>query len=91
VISYKYARPEVDVWAIAACLYALLTGSPPRDFPTWQDPWQVVLQSDLVPIRQRLPDAPPRLADLLDAALMDRDGLCFKSAREFKGQLEQAL
>ena len=32
LINYKYARPEVDVWAAAAVLYYMLTGMPPRDF-----------------------------------------------------------
>ena len=26
VVNFKYARPEVDVWAMAACLYNMLTG-----------------------------------------------------------------
>ena len=39
VIDFKYARPEVDVWAAAASLYAMLTGAVPRDLPPGRDPW----------------------------------------------------
>ena len=39
VINFKYARPEVDVWAAAAFLYYLLTVRPPREFPPGMDPW----------------------------------------------------
>jgi len=34
VINYKYAGPEVDVWAMAATLYHMLTGNFPATFPT---------------------------------------------------------
>ncbi|WP_240467974.1 protein kinase domain-containing protein [Streptomyces dangxiongensis] len=38
VIDFKYALPGVDPWAMTACLYWMLTGSPPRDFPADADP-----------------------------------------------------
>lgn len=31
VVDYKYAQPDVDVWAAAACLYVMITGSSPRN------------------------------------------------------------
>jgi hypothetical protein len=91
VINFKYARPEVDVWAMAASLYWMLTGVVPRDFPRGKDPWQVVLQSDPVPIRNRDPGLPRKLADVLDQALTDRTGLCFKSATELRRALRSAF
>lgn len=91
VINFKYAKPEVDVWAMAASLYALLTGSPPRNFVHGTDPWQRVLQTDAMPIRQRQPALPPRLADVIDLALIDRPNMHFQSAAEFKRALENAV
>src|SRR5262249_43807704 len=44
VIDFKYAQPEVDVWALAASLYFMLTGAVPRVFPPRDDPWLVVLE-----------------------------------------------
>ena len=32
VLDFKYAQPEVDIWASAATLYYMLTGFYPRDF-----------------------------------------------------------
>ena len=32
VVNFKYAGPEVDVWAAAACIYNMLTGATPRIF-----------------------------------------------------------
>ena len=37
LIDFKYARPEVDLWAVTACLYWMLTGATPgtsRSGPT---------------------------------------------------------
>ncbi|WP_307872646.1 FHA domain-containing serine/threonine-protein kinase [Paractinoplanes ovalisporus] len=69
VIDYKYARPEVDVQALAACLYWMLTGATPRDFPPGADPVAVVLREPPVPIRKRLPTLPEPAASVVDAAL----------------------
>ena len=87
VINFKYAKPDVDVWAMAASLYNLLTGEYPRDFPENKDPWRVVLESQAVPIRQRLPAVPAELANVIDRALIDNPEIIYKSARDFKEAL----
>ncbi|MFE3617771.1 protein kinase domain-containing protein, partial [Streptomyces anulatus] len=38
LINYKFARPEVDVWATAASLYFMLTCHTPREFPPTAPP-----------------------------------------------------
>lgn len=91
VINFKYAKPEVDVWATAATMYHILTGAFPRDFPLGKDPWRAVLTMDPVPIRQRDPSIPAKVAEVLDQALMDRKGLHFKTAADFQGALMEAL
>jgi pSer/pThr/pTyr-binding forkhead associated (FHA) protein len=91
VINFKYARPEVDVWAMAASFYYLLTGKSPRDFPQGMDWWLAVLQCDAVPIRQRDASIPKKLAGVIDRALIDQPAIPFKSAVEFKTALEGAL
>jgi hypothetical protein len=90
VVNFKYAQPEVDVWALAASLYFLLTGEPPRDF-TGRDPWQAVLQCDPVPIRRRRPAVPDRLARVIDLALTEDPHVTFRTARELRRALEGAL
>ena len=102
VVNFKYSKPEVDVWAMAASLYHMLCGiekSPklhgpgifPRNFPPGSDPWRGVLTSNAVPIRKRNPLIPKKLADLIDAALVDQPAIRFKTAAEFKKLLEGAL
>ncbi|MDR1920333.1 MAG: protein kinase, partial [Candidatus Adiutrix sp.] len=51
-MNFKYAGPEVDVWAAAASLFKLVTGEYPREFPSARDPWQVVMKDKPRQVRQ---------------------------------------
>ena len=88
VINFKYAQPDVDVWSMAATLYTMLTGQPPRDFRRGVDPWRVVLQEPPVPIRRRNPEIPGRLAEVVDHALEERPKIPYSTARELRKELE---
>ncbi|MEO3845483.1 protein kinase [Streptomyces sp. B22F1] len=90
VLQFKRARPEVDVWSAAACLYYMLTGSTPRDFPAGADRWRVVLDSPAVPIRHRSTEVPERLAKVIDHALTEDPEIGFGSAAEFRRALLEA-
>jgi len=91
VVNFKYAKPDVDVWAAAACLYYMLTGVFPRDFPRDKDPWNAVLATEAVRIRQRNPGIPTPLAEVIDLALRDKPKLHFKTAKELKRALKGVL
>ena len=88
VLHFKYAQPEIDVWAAAACLYYLLTRKYPRDFGG--DPLLTVLQTHPVPIQRRNTEIPDRLATVIDQALDDSGKLHFQTALEFKQALLKA-
>jgi serine/threonine protein kinase len=90
VAEYARPGPDVDVWAIAASLYNMLTGHVPRSFPTDKDPWLVVLESGAVPIRERDPKIPVRLADVIDGALREDRDIPFASAAAFGEALRRA-
>jgi serine/threonine-protein kinase len=86
--KYKYAGPEVDVWALAASLYTMLTGYFVRDFdPDNENRWETLATRPIVPIRERKSDLPNRLAETIDVALCDDEDLHFQSALEFKQAL----
>lgn len=91
VLDFLAAKPEVDVWAAAASFYNMLTDCVPRDFPRETDPWLTVLSTSAVPIRQRLASIPPRLAEVIDQALIDKPAIQVRSARELKRLLEAAV
>ncbi|MDZ7957367.1 MAG: protein kinase [Aulosira sp. DedQUE10] len=86
LLNFKYVQPDVDIWATAACLYNMLTGTYPRNF-IGNDPFLAVLQNDPVPIRQRDASIPPKLAEVIDLALVEKPEIYFKSAADFQQAL----
>ncbi|MEA5472109.1 protein kinase domain-containing protein [Spirulina sp. 06S082] len=90
LIDFNYDRPDADIWAVAATLYAMLTGKYPRRFGK-KDPLLVVLRSDAIPIRRREPMLPEPLAKAIDFALQDQPTIYFKTAGEFRQALEAAI
>ncbi|MEA5509087.1 protein kinase [Crocosphaera sp. UHCC 0190] len=86
VLNFKYVQPEVDIWAVAATLYNMLTGCYPRDLDN-KDPFLAILQDLPIPIRQRNVNIPQGLADIIDLALQDNPQLHFKEAIAFKKAL----
>lgn len=91
VINFKYAKPDVDVWAMAATFYNMLTGKFPRDFARGKDPWQTVIQTKAVPIRDRDGSIPEALAKVIDSALVDQPEIRFKTASSLKRAIEEVL
>ncbi|MFB7369483.1 protein kinase [Streptomyces sp. NPDC056222] len=91
LLGYKYAGPEVDVWAAAACLYWMLTGATPRDFPPHKDPVAIALREPVVRIRDRDPSIPPRLADVIDASLVDTPTVGIRTAEELSRALRESV
>ncbi|WP_217510231.1 protein kinase domain-containing protein [Streptomyces vilmorinianum] len=90
LLDYKYAGPEVDVWAAAACLYWMLTGATPRDFPAHKDPVAIALREPVVRIGDRGASIPPRLADVVDAALVDTPRIQVRTAAELARALRES-
>ena len=91
IVNFKYAKPEVDVWAMAASLYFMLTGTGPRDFPKGEDPCDVILRTSAIPIRQRNAKIPIKLAQVIDAALIDKPQINIKTAAELRRALEGVI
>ncbi|MFO7975657.1 MAG: FHA domain-containing serine/threonine-protein kinase [Candidatus Hydrogenedentota bacterium] len=91
LVNFKYINPASDVWSIAATFYFMLTGAMPRDCRPEQDPMQVVLQEEAVPVRERDPSVPEPVGDVIDRALLADTGERYASAGPFKEALESAL
>lgn len=88
-LNYKYVKPEVDIWAAAASLYYMLTGKTPRDFFNVRDAVRI-FDTLPVPLRERNPDIPHVIAEVVDSALDDREKLRFKTASQLAFALKEA-
>ncbi len=89
-VNFKYARPEVDVWAAAACFYYALTGRPPRDLVLDRDPWLQVWTTTAMPIAERGISLPAALSRLIDESLVDRPEIRFSTVADFANALTSA-
>lgn len=93
VLDFQKAQPEVDIWAAAACLYYMLTGKAPRDVRKGEG-WEVLLERDVILIRDRNPDIPALLAEVIDRALHEEGSLAnlhYQRVADFKVDLAQAF
>jgi len=67
--NFKYIKPVSDVWAIGATCYNILTGAYPRSYQPGQDPVKIVLNGQVIPIRQRDAQIPKNVAAVIDRSL----------------------
>jgi len=91
ITNFKYAKPEVDVWAAAASYYYMLTGDYPKDFAKGSDAFSVALNSNAVPIRKRNKNIPEKLAKVIDTALKEKPEIPIKSAAELRDAIKCSL
>lgn len=91
VLNFRYAKPDVDVWAAAASYYNMLSGDIPKDLMMCGDVWASALMSGSRPIKSKVPGIPNRLAEVLDEALLDKPSIGISTAAELKRQIEDAI
>lgn len=91
VINFRQVKPVTDVWSLGATFYCMLSGRIPRDFPRGVDPMEVVLGGKIVPIREREPNLPKKLAEVIDRSLLVNPKERFQDAGEFRKALDKVL
>jgi len=67
--NFKYVKPSTDVWSLGATFYNILTGQLPRDFPKGENPLDIILKNEVIPLSQRDPELYPFIAAVIDKAL----------------------
>jgi eukaryotic-like serine/threonine-protein kinase len=87
VIDCRQARPEGDLYAVGATLYRYLTNEFPFDFGD-KNKLAVVLEDDPVPLRDRAPEVPKAVAEIVHRALAKDPTARFPSARAMLAALE---
>jgi len=97
VIDSRSIQPAGDLYAAGATLYWLLSRQFVYDFEARdsrgeiKDPFLVILEDPLVPIRRRNPAVAPRLAQATETALARRPENRFASAAEMARALQAAI
>ncbi len=96
VLDCRRATPQMDVYAMGASLYVLLSGQPTHEFGLrrqgrQRSPVEVLLEDNPVPLGQRVAGLPARLVAVVDRAMAREPGRRFATADEMRRALEQAL
>jgi serine/threonine-protein kinase len=79
IVDCRDARPAGDLYSVGATLYFYLTGEFPYEFGS-RNKLAVVLEDEPVPLGKRLPEIPPRLAEIVHRSLAKSPADRFPSA-----------
>jgi serine/threonine protein kinase len=91
VTNFKFVKPVSDVWSMGATFYNMLTGQYPRDFKYGQEPMEVILHGDIVPVRKRNSHIPKQVAEVIDRSLSNKASERYQNAGEMRQALEKVL
>ena len=95
LLYYRDSKPEVDIWAAAACLYYMLSGNSPRNFSDNVSALTTVQEQLAIPIQKRNPDVPDSIAEVIDRALSENVNndcsLFYQSVSTFRRDLLSAF
>jgi hypothetical protein len=61
------------------------------EFSPQRDPMEVVLHDEPVPIRRRIAEIPPRIAEVIDRALLVDPAARYQTAAEMREALKRAV
>jgi hypothetical protein len=91
ITNFKYVKPVSDVWSMGATIYNALTGQFPYPFDRKRDPIDIILNEDVVPIRNRDTTIPTPLAAVIDKAIAKRSKNRFQNAAELSAVLMKVI
>ena len=90
VRDFKEVRPPSDIYAVGMTAYSLLTGAHPLDIHPKAgiaETVKAIFERPIIPIANRVPDVPSRIAAVLEMALAKQVDLRWRSA----GEMREAL
>jgi serine/threonine protein kinase len=79
--------PLIDIYAMGATLYRLLSGEYPHDFSVGKSKLAVAALDPIVPLQTRRPELPPYLVEVVHRALARDPNERFQSAQEMRDAL----
>jgi eukaryotic-like serine/threonine-protein kinase len=93
-VNFHELDGRADLYALGATLYFVLTGNVPVNLPDNADEaeqFRRLVHGERVPVRDRVPTIPPRLAAVVDRACCRDVEHRFQTAEEFQQALGEAL
>jgi eukaryotic-like serine/threonine-protein kinase len=90
VRDFKEVRPPSDIYAAGMTAYSLLTGANALDISSKAgiaETVKAIFEKPIVPLQQRIPDIPPRVASVIETALSKDVASRWRSA----GAMREAL
>ena len=91
LLNYQEAKPAADQYSVAATLYFLLAGTHALDLPKEiHRRFTSLLKQQAVPLRERRPEVPEAMADVIHKAMSRTPAHRYKSVVEFRQALLDA-
>lgn len=87
----KGSSPQSDLFSLGVILYQLACGQKPFDAQSSLEMRHKIASEPHIPLLQRNPELPPRLAEIIDRALAKKPEDRYRSGFEFARELEAML
>ena len=91
ITNYRYVNPVTDIFEIAATFYHMLTGQTVWDISCGVDPYKVILQGKIKPIRAVERNISESVAEVIDKALSRDTGYRYKDGGEMLKAMENIV
>jgi serine/threonine-protein kinase len=92
--DFRNVQPTADIYAIGMTAYSLLAGDIALDLGASGDvagTIRAIFEGQIIPLRSRLPDAPPQLAEIIERALVHDPANRWQSAAAMRTALSHAV
>ncbi len=94
VRDFKEVKPPSDIYAVGMTAYSLMTGAHALDLSPRagiSETVKAIFEKPIVPLVQRLPEIPPRVAAVIETALAKEPAMRWRTAGEMREVLIRAL
>jgi serine/threonine-protein kinase len=92
--DFRNVQPTADIYAIGMTAYSLLAGDIALDLGPSNDvagTIRAIFEGQLIPLRSRLPEAPPQLAEIIERALVRDPAHRWQSAAAMRTALSHVV
>lgn len=89
VENSRYATPKSDLFSVGATLYTLISRLPIYELGDTTASIDAILRNGPIPIHQRIPNVPPKLANVLERSLAHDPASRFRNATEMRDALTE--